>query len=152
MPKKGEQHPTVTSSEVAQTVAKAPVYSEAKSSYIEEEPVYTEGVYELYIVESLLHNDSVGNDWQRIYTCNGEPIEHGKRWTIPLDTTETFIIEITITKNDKWPDTGSGTLSLSLVDSFEASVIINISENKGRYKGNTAQWQITCGVKLMGWL
>ncbi len=113
------------------------------------DPIYTNGVYEVSISASLRHNNSVGNDWRKVYTCEGSTISSGKRWTVPLDTVKTVVIDATITEGDKWPDVGSGSLSVDLVDGFESSTSITITENKGRYKGNTAEWEITCSVALV---
>ena len=62
---------------------------------------------------------------------------------------KTVIIHATITEEDTWPDVGSDDLCVVLKDGFETSTTISLSENKGRFKGNTAQWEITCKVVLV---
>ena len=113
------------------------------------DPIYTSGVYEVSISALLLHNDSVGDDWQQVFTCEGSPIGDRERWTVPLDTVKTVVIDATIIEDDKCPDTGSGSLSVDLTDGFTASTVIPVTENKGRYKDNTAEWKITCSVTLV---
>ncbi len=113
------------------------------------DPRYTSGVYELSISASLLYNDSVGNNWRKAYTCEGVAIASGKRWTVPLDTVKTVVIEVTVTESDKRPDVGFGCLSVDLVDGFKTSTFVTVTENRGRYTGNTAQWKITCRVSLV---
>ena len=113
------------------------------------EQIYTDGVYEVSISASLLHNNSVGNDWRKAYTCEGFPIDNHKRWTVPLDTVKTVVIDAAITEGDKWPDIGFGSLSVDLVDGFTASTTITVTENKGRHQGNTAEWEIISSVALV---
>ncbi len=124
-----------------------------KSSIIafmtESEQTYTDGVYELAIFSELINNDSVGNDWKEEYSCEGSVISSGNRWTIPLDTTKAVKIKATITEFDDWPDTESAFISVVLKDGFETYSTITVTENKGRYTGNTANWKITCAVKLI---
>ena len=110
---------------------------------------YTHGVYELSIEAELISNDSVGNDWIKTYTCDGKTITDGDQWTVPLDTAKTISISATIIENDKWDDVGSDSIVVTLVDDYKASTQITVTENKGRYKGNQAIWEITCIVKLV---
>lgn len=126
---------TITDSEIVQTV--------------ESEPTYNYGVYEVKICERILYNNSVGTDWHTVYSCDDSYITSGQRWTVPLDTTKTITIDATITENDKWPDISTSILSVVLSDAFETSTSITVTENKGRYKGNTAVWEITCQVELV---
>ncbi len=111
---------------------------------------YTHGVYELSIEAELISNDSVGNDWIKTYTCDDKTITDGDQWTVPLDTTKTIAISATIAENDKWDDVGSDSIVVTLVDDYKASTQITVTENKGRYKGNQAVWEITYRVKLVG--
>ena len=110
---------------------------------------YTHAVYEVTITASEIYNNSVGNDWQKVYTCDGRTIASGEQYTVPLGTTKTVTINATITESDKWPDKGYGSLSVVLRDGFETSTTITVTESKGRYKGNKAQWEITCRVELV---
>ena len=68
---------------------------------------------------------------------------------LPIGTTETVEITATVVEQDKYPDVGEGVLPATLRDGFEASTTITVKENKGRYKGNTAQWKIICTVALV---
>ena len=110
---------------------------------------YTHGIYEVSITAYQLSNDSVGNSWRKVYNCDGREINSGERWTIPLNIERNLIIDVTITENDKWPDIGRSALSVVLKDGFKTSEIITVIENKGRYKGNKAQWKIICEVELI---
>ncbi len=109
---------------------------------------YSHAVYTVSIEENLVTNHSVGNDWQKSYTCNGKIITNGYQWTVPLDTTETITIEATITEIDECCDIGNGSISIILKDGYKASTHITVTEDKGRYKGNQAIWEIVCEVEL----
>ncbi len=112
---------------------------EAKAEYPYE-------VYEAHFTAVLLENNSVGDEWSIAYRCGDTPIQNGYRWTVPIVNKETVKIGVTVTERDKRSDVGSGTLSITLVDGFDASTDIVVTENGGQYKGNAARWQITCTV------
>lgn len=110
---------------------------------------YTHGVYEVTITATEIYNDSVGDDWQKVYGCDGRIITSGESWTVPLDTTKTVKIDATITERESCPDAAFGTLSVVLKDGYETSTTITVTEDRGRYAGNTAQWKVFCKVKLI---
>ncbi|MBQ4119978.1 MAG: hypothetical protein IJD45_06270 [Clostridia bacterium] len=110
---------------------------------------YTHAVYEVSIVAKLIYNHSVGNDWKKSYTCNGRTIADGEEWTVPLDTTETIKVNATVTEIDEWNDIGYGSASVTLSDGYKTSTHITVIENKGRYNGNKALWEIIFKVKLI---
>lgn len=112
-----------------------------------EEYEYT--VYEARFFAVLIESGSVGNEWSISYRCGNTPIQNGHRWTVPLGNKETVKIDITVTERDKRSDVGSGTLSATLVDGFETSTEIVVTENGGRYKGSVARWQIVCTVSMI---
>ncbi len=113
------------------------------------EPEYTHAVYEISIYETLLYNNSVGNEWFNVYYCGEEYISSGKQWTVLRDTHEKIDIEVCITEDDKQPDTASHITTISLCDGFQATETITVTESNGRYKGNTAAWKISYKIKLV---
>lgn len=110
---------------------------------------YTHGVYEVTISGYQLYNNHIGNDWEMLYMCDNRRISSGERWTLPLGMEKTITIDITLTECDLWDDIGFGSLSVVLKDDYKTSTTVTVIENKGRYKGNKAQWEITCLVKLV---
>ena len=110
---------------------------------------YTHGVYEVTITSTEIFNNHVGNNWYERYSCDGKPFVNGEKWTVPLGTAQTLTIDVTVTENDVWPDVGYSSLSVDLKEAFKTSTIVTVTENKGRYKGNCAQWEINCTVKLV---
>jgi len=108
---------------------------------------FTHEVYEISITMKEVYNESVGSDWHREYICNGEAINSGKQWTVPIGSEERKTIDITITEVDKYPDIGYSSLDITLTDGFKATTSVIIVENMGRYKGNEAKLEISCLVK-----
>lgn len=45
--------------------------------------------------------------------------------------------------------TSSGTIDIQLYDGSEASTQITVKENRGRYSGNKAKWEIKCSIELI---
>ena len=116
----------------------------------EVQEIPTHNVYEMTITATQLSNDSVGQEWSEMYTCEGESIYGNKRWTLPIGTTKIVEVEAVITERDKFPDVGNGVLTVELKDGFETSTVITVVENKGVYRGNQAQWEVVCKVALVG--
>ena len=109
----------------------------------------THSVYELYISAHLISNDSVGNNWSISYTCDGEIIKSGKRFSASSDTPQNKLINIRITEKDKISDIGTGSIAIELNDNAKEKTVIAVTEKGGRYQGNEALWEITCEVKLL---
>lgn len=111
---------------------------------------YTHGVYELTISQFCVCNDSVGNEWEFIYKCDGKEISNEHTFTLPLDADESKTIEITVIERDNYPDIGKTSLEIDLTDGYIAVTSVTVTENKGRYIKNEARWQIECEVELIG--
>ena len=98
----------------------------------------------------LLSNDSIGNDWSTTYTHNEKTIQSGYTILSPLGVFTFQTIAVEIRENDKLDDIGSGVLHVGICDGGSGDVQITVVENGGKYNGNTALWEITCSVKLIG--
>ena len=112
----------------------------------------THAVYAVQFSEFQMQNNSVGRDWNIVYSCDGKQIESGKQWVVPLHTTKSVTVDIAITEQDEWDDIGTGSLSLTLQDGFCATTTITVTENKGRFWGNQAKWKVTGSVSLVNHL
>lgn len=110
---------------------------------------YKYGVYEISFSEELLYNHSVGNDWQIDCLCDGVSIYENNKWTVPLDTEKSIQVNVTVTEADNFPDVSSASFLVTLKDNFKISEILTVTENKGKYTNNTAQWKVACNVKLI---
>ncbi len=113
---------------------------------------YTNAVYEVSILENLLHNDSVGNDWEKTYCCDGSRLTDGTRFTVPIGDNINKEIDIVIVENDKDKDIGACSTSINLTDGFVDIIEVIVTENKGRYCGRTAKWQIIFTVELVEYI
>ena len=109
--------------------------------------VATKGVYRLRISSYRVYNNHVGNQWSQYYTCNGK--EFNSYDTITAKFNSTVTIGVKIVERDSIPDVGRGTIYLKLQDGQEKSINIIVRENRGRYSGNTAKWEVTCSVELL---
>ena len=109
----------------------------------------THAVYAVHLFDCQKRNDSVGSEWNVAYFCDGKQIESGAQWVVPLYTTKSVTIDIVITERDDWNDVGRGSITLSLQEDNQATVQIIVTENKGRFRGNQAEWEITGRVALL---
>lgn len=96
----------------------------------------------------LVRNDSVGNEWVTKAYVNGKAIGETVTWEAkPSDTVK---LKAYAEEQDKVPDIGTKELAVKL-SSFQTSVDkklnVVVKENRGRYSGNTAEWQFTFKVE-----
>ena len=123
---------------------------------VEEQPTtilkgnYSHGIYQLTFTEKRISNDHVGNDWSFTYTHNGQTIKSGYTITQPLEVFTFQSIGIEIRENDKIDDVGTGTLTVAICAVGSGKTEISVTENAGAFKGNTAVWEISCEVELIG--
>ena len=107
----------------------------------------TKGIYQINYDFILQSNDSVGNEWQNTVILNGHEINSGD--TVVAEFNSYITINGSVVEKDKMPDVGSGSIHCILKDSLEKSTKIHVSENCGRYSGNTAIWELSCSIKLI---
>ena len=95
----------------------------------------------------MLSNNHVGNEWYYYTTYNNNEFNNE---TQIIDKNNTKINLITtIVEDDKIPDYGTNYITITLKDNFEATERISVRENRGRYTGNIAIWEIKYSVKLI---
>ncbi len=111
---------------------------------------YSYGIYQLTFREKKISNNFVGNDWSFTYTHNGQVIKSGYTITQSLEIFTFQPIGIEVRENDKIDDIGTGTLSVATCDGGSGKTTVTVAETNGKYKGNTAVWEIICEVKLVG--
>jgi hypothetical protein len=99
-----------------------------------------------------VENNHVGNEWEYSCTANKKELKEGD--TIQITTTSSGKIKIVAeaTENDKYPDTGTKTLTIpvsKLKKDKNSAYTCNVTviEDRGRYAGNTAVWKFTFNVK-----
>ncbi|ETT36539.1 hypothetical protein C161_08508 [Paenibacillus sp. FSL R5-192] len=91
----------------------------------------------------LVENNSVGNEWAIGASVNGKDLEEGSSVTLNLKSTGTLKLEAIAEEQDKIPDYGDKSANVKL-SSFSKStnktLSVVVTENRGRYSGNTATW------------
>lgn len=110
---------------------------------------YTEGIYQLTFHTKLISNDWVGQDWSFTYVCENQEIKSGFRYPLPFELFMFLPIDVTVREHDKIDDVGTGRIKVPLVDGCTGKTRITVTESSGRFKGNTAVWEITCTAKLV---
>ena len=104
------------------------------------------GVCRVYCSLSMIANMSVGNEWLKSIEYNGQSISNGATITVPLNSGIT--ITGAVIESDSVPDYGSGSVRISL-DGKEKTTEIYVRENRGRYSGNFAIWELCCSAELI---
>ena len=90
---------------------------------------------------TLISNNSVGNDWCNTILINGSKIDLYK--SIEFNT-HNLNAGILIVENDKIPDVGQKNVNLKKGIN---TINIDVVENRGRYSGNVATWQVILKVE-----
>ena len=111
---------------------------------------YDYGIYQLTFKTKKISNDHVGNDWSFTYTHNGQTIKSGYTITQSLEIFTFQSIGVEVRENDKIDDIGTGTLTVAICEVGSGKTEITVTETDGRHKGNTAVWEVSCEVALVG--
>lgn len=106
----------------------------------------TKGVYKITCSLSRLATNHVGNEWSSGITYNGKIIHSGDSITASLNGSITIMG--TAIEHDSIPDSGSGSVTIPL-SGGEKSTQFYVRENRGRYSGNLAVWELTCSATLI---
>lgn len=106
----------------------------------------TKGVYKITCSLSRLATNHVGDEWSSGITYNGKTIHSGDTITASLNGSIT--ITGTAVEHDSIPDSGSGSVTIAL-SGGEKSTQFYVRENRGRYSGYVAVWELTCSATLI---
>ncbi len=106
-------------------------------------------VYVISYSTELRYNDSVGTEWQCGILYNDEYISSSSQIVITDSPTEIELVAFA-TEFDDWTDYGStlvvfDALNIGQQQSMWATVIV--TENNGRYTGNTAEWYLEITIE-----
>lgn len=124
-------------------------YTAAETEPTIPEGNYTQGIYKLTFHKRLISNDHVGRDWTIKYTHNGKTVKSGYTITQSLEIFTFQSIGIEIRENDKTDDVEIDSFAVAICDGGSGKTTVTVTETDGRYKGNTAVWEITCEVELV---
>ena len=88
----------------------------------------------------------VGNEWYKYFSIDNIQVKSGDKITVTLG--ESIEIYTSFTEDDKVPDVGSAWDNVALTQNyikngFSITQTIYVTENRGRYSGNTAVWTAT---------
>lgn len=98
----------------------------------------------------LVENDHVGNEWYTAASVNGKEIEEGSTVSLSLKSTESLKLKAYAEEQDKVPDSGSANASIkvsAVTKDIHKALKVKVTENRGRYSGNTAEWKFTFKVQ-----
>ena len=59
-------------------------------------------------------------------------------------------IGVEIRENDRIDDVATVSFAVAICDGGSGKTTVTVTETNGRYKGNTAVWEISCEVELVG--
>ena len=104
-------------------------------------------VYRVNMYAVMNSNNSVGNDWSYDRYYNGSYVHDG--FEVSGEPGSTVTVGMDITENDKSPDSGYDTVSISLENGYQTSFDITVREDRGRYSGNTATFTVYVSVTYL---
>lgn len=95
----------------------------------------------------LISNDHVGNEWFYYATIGGKEVSIGD--SIEVNTNKQVTLFAESTEDDKIPDVGSKSLKITPKKYIGKNVTIKVTvtENRGRYSGNSAVIEYTFSVQ-----
>ncbi len=118
------------------------------------------GAYTLTVTvqAKLLQANHVGNEWVPAFYVNGQYTawsssnEKKQQYALEGETVSVSVgdaipLQCVIVETDQYPDTGSYREHVTVTEELLKSGMtmtwtIEVKENRGRYKGNAAQWQV----------
>ena len=97
-------------------------------------------------------NNHVGNKWTYAVTSAETVIKKDKSASFELTGADVLELVCQATENDTYPDMGTSTLIINMADLKEGKNTITttviVTEDRGRYAGNTAEWKFTLNIKV----
>ncbi|SFB60051.1 hypothetical protein SAMN05216312_11673 [Cohnella sp. OV330] len=94
----------------------------------------------------LVQNNHVGNEWLTAAKVNGKEVSAGSSVTLTLKASEAIHLDAYAEEQDKIPEDGEATASVkasSIAKTTNKALTVVVTENRGRYSGNTATWTFT---------
>ena len=114
-----------------------------KRTVLGEDPTY--GIYELVFSVECLSGGTL-EEWDFVYTYNGEEIQSGHQIRFPLDLFSFYSIQVDAIER-KNPDNSYHTvLSTAICDGGSGKTEITVTDSKG----NTAVYKVICEVLQVG--
>lgn len=98
----------------------------------------------------LVENNHVGNEWYTAGYVNGKELDEGATVSLTLKTTDNLTLKGVAEEQDKIPDSGTSStkIKVSAITKTQSKTLkVKVTENRGRYAGNTAYWQFTFRIE-----
>ncbi|SFJ49101.1 hypothetical protein SAMN02799624_04712 [Paenibacillus sp. UNC496MF] len=96
-----------------------------------------------FVRATLAQNDHVGNEWRTGGYVNGKEVPEGGSVTLNVKSTDAIKLLAEAQEQDKYPDDGQASAAVkvsSVTKSLDKALSVTVTENRGRYSGNTAKW------------
>ncbi|MFP4974269.1 hypothetical protein ACE6ED_02605 [Paenibacillus sp. CN-4] len=104
-----------------------------------------------FVSAELIDNQHVGNEWWWGGYVDGEEIEEGDSVTVSVPASGKITLTAEAQEQDKVPEEGSSeaTVKLSSLgkNTVKKTLDVTVTENRGRYSGNTATWRFVFEIK-----
>ncbi|MBE6774153.1 MAG: hypothetical protein E7544_08005 [Ruminococcaceae bacterium] len=104
-------------------------------------------LYKINISANCISNNSVGKDWVQIFSINDQQIKNGDKISISKDISEVNFKIYVEESDDSLPDIATKEIILNLESKEATTTSLIVTENKGRFSGNTAEWEITVSTE-----
>lgn len=114
------------------------------------EKIFEEKTYVITYSAWIAYNNHVGNSWGYGLSYDGEYVESGSQITFDDVSSSLQNIKVYAVEYDSLNDYGSAYVSfdsLNVGEKQTKSVAVFVSENRGRYSGNTAKWNFEITVE-----
>ncbi|WP_240546336.1 hypothetical protein [Paenibacillus artemisiicola] len=103
-----------------------------------------------FVRATLAQNNHVGNEWWTGGYVNGKEVPEGGSVTLNVKSTDTIKLLAEAQEQDKYPDDGQASAAVkvsSVTKSLDKALSVTVTENRGRYSGNTAKWKFTFKIQ-----
>ncbi|GMK48890.1 hypothetical protein PghCCS26_60200 [Paenibacillus glycanilyticus] len=98
----------------------------------------------------LVENNHVGNEWLTKAYVNGKEVQKNKSITLSLKSTDSIKLKAYAEEQDKIPDSNSANDTVkasSITKTVNKALKVVVTENRGRFSGNTAEWKFTYKIE-----
>ena len=109
--------------------------------------VISKGIYKITYSAYMLSNNHVGNEWGYTLFYDNKRIKSGELITCTLG--DKINVSAEVYEYDSIMDYGYSNVTLVMEDGYSVSDEVYVYENRGRYYGNVAIWQINYYVSLV---
>lgn len=106
----------------------------------------TEKIRVTFVSAELIENNHVGNEWWSGGYVNGKELEEGSSVNVNATSNGSILLKAEVQEQDSSPDDGeaSAAVKMSAIKSTVTKKLnVTVTEDRGRYSGNTAQWRFT---------